>query len=352
MIAWLHDFNPVVLKFTEALAVRWYGLAYIAGFVTAWLVLTRLARRRLIMLTPERVGDAIMAVVVGVIVGGPPGYAVFYKPELLWTFTSSPPWWDLLSINKGGMASHGGMIGVIIACWVVSRGRRLEDGTREGAVPVLHVWDVMALASPFGLFFGRLANFINGELLGKIVALPGKPAPWWAVKYPQELLGSEDPARLMPPADAAAREAALTALIDKVRLPNDSADRGLHRLIDAVQHGNKELARQLEPLVSARHPSQLYQAAAEGLVLALVVWSVWYFKRATLGLTGAAWLVTYGVLRIATEFWRLPDAHLKVQRIAGLSRGQWLSVLMIAAGLVLAFFAAKRKTPAPEGTGV
>ncbi len=171
LAAWLHDLDPFLWRITGAFGLRWYGLAYVAGFIAAWLILSRLARRRGLPIRPEAIPDLIMAVVLGVLLGGRLGYALFYKPHLFTLWLDYAPWWGLLAINEGGMASHGGMIGVILACLWFARREHL---------PFLLVTDALALVTPIGLFFGRIANFINGELLGSIVAEPGKPAPWWA----------------------------------------------------------------------------------------------------------------------------------------------------------------------------
>ncbi len=326
LASWLHTLSPWVWRFTQDFGIRWYGLSYAMGFVGAWLILRWLARRELIRIPQERVTDAILLWVGGVVIGGRLGYVLFYKPYLLWTFTSDLPWWGVLQLNKGGMASHGGILGVVIASILISRGFRNERGERIGVCPPLHVMDISAVLCPLGLMLGRLANFINGELLGAIVAMPGQPAPWWSVKFPQEILGDQAPEL------TAAQTAKLSALANSVAMPSDSAAGALHRIVERVQHGSVEIAAQLEPLLAARHPSQLYQAAAEGLGVGAVVWLVWRKPRRA-GVVGMWFLVSYGILRIVTELWRLPDADLAVQRILGLSRGQWLSVVMVLAGV-------------------
>ncbi len=330
LAAWLHDLSPVALRIGP-LAIRWYGLSYLAGFAIAWLILRWLSRRGVVRIPPERVGDTVLACVVGIVVGGRLGYALVYRPSLLWTFTDAAPWWELLAVNQGGMASHGGILGAIIAGWFVARGPTATDGSRPQRVPYLHAMDILALLTPFGLFLGRIANFVNGELLGKIVADPGEPAPWWAVKFPQELLDPDAPPLF------AEQQQELDALVNAVKIPGDTYADGVERLIGSVQHANRELAEQLAPLVSARHPSQLYQAAAEGVVLAAVLWFVARKPRVP-GIVGSWFLITYGVLRVITEIWRLPDSHLASPRILGLSRGQWLSLAMVGIG---AFFLVK-----------
>ena len=340
LAAWLHDINPWVVHITETLGVRWYGLAYIAGFIVAWLGLRTLARRGKILIRPEEAMDVVVTGAFGVLIGGRLGYVVFYEPSLLWTFTDSFPFWGVAMLNRGGMASHGGMIGVAVAAVLIARGRKNDTGERR-RLPILHVVDLFALAAPPGLFFGRIANFVNGELLGRIVAAPGEPAPCWAVKFPQEIIersGSELPQthEQMTAIERLAFEHALPSQRETLDFQGAYA-----HLIEMIQSGNREIAGQLAPLISARHPSQLYQAAAEGLVVGAVLWFIWRRPRLP-GVVGAWFLISYGVLRVATELVRLPDGHLTVQRIAGLSRGQWLSVLMVVAGVALLAVVTKR----------
>ncbi len=353
-LAWLHDLGPIAFHLGP-LAIRWYGLSYAAGFVIAWLVLRWLARRGAGLIPEARVGDAILCAVVGVVVGGRLGYVLFYQPDLLWSVSGDFPWWGVLRVHEGGMASHGGMAGVIVAAWVISRGWSDGRGGRMGRAPLLHVLDLMCLVAPFGLFLGRIANFINGELLGRIVARPGAAAPWWAVRYPQELIEGYACERTPD------QERLLGQLAEPFRPMGGDRIDAFRALITRVQAGDRELARRLEPLISARHPSQLYQAVAEGVVVGLVVWILARRPRRP-GVVGCAFLISYGVLRVATEFWRLPDAHLAHQRPLGLSRGQWLSVLMVAVGLgVLGWIGrsgagriggwGRRRIPAGRGDG-
>ncbi len=333
LAAWVHDIDPFIFKITDTFGPRWYGMAYAAGFVVGYLVLRWLARRNAALVPVERVGDAIVYLALGVVVGGRVGYAVFYQPSLLWTFTDSMPWWNLLNLAHGGMARHGGMIGTIVAAWFIARGWTDESGTRIGRAPLLHVLDLVCLLAPFGLFFGRIANFINGELLGKVVALPGEPAPWWAVRFPQEI-GPTQNGSIISDHMTPQIFAGLGELIRPLLGPNDTIADGYARLVEKVQHGSPELAAQLGNYLSARHPSQLYQALAEGVLVGLVVWFIARKPRLP-GVVGCWFLISYGLLRVLTEVWRLPDAHLAVGRPAGLSRGQWLSVLMMVIGVVL-----------------
>ena len=329
--AWLHTLDPVVFPIAGSFAVRWYGLAYIAGFVFGWALLRWMSGRGLLALTKLQVTDLMLALILGVLVGGRLGYLLVYEPSLLTEFSSSPPWWGALAINKGGMASHGGIAGVIVATWWF--GRRVKT-------PWLHVLDATALVAPIGLFFGRMANFVNGELLGKVVAAPGEPGPWWSARYPQELLTRHAPAL------TSAQEDRLYGLLAPYHLPGE-ADLvpAMQRMLAALNRGGagaSDLVRDLPLVISARHPSQIYQAVVEGLIVLGALWIVWARPRKP-GVVGCWFLIVYGLGRIATEFWRLPDDQFAVQRIAGLSRGQWLSVAMVIAGLIVLPIVSRRR---------
>lgn len=344
LAAWLHTLDPFLFRITDGFGVRWYGLSYLAGFFVAYLLLLRLSS------TPERpgftplprwrVGDAMIWLVGGVLVGGRLGYVFFYQPSLLWTFFDDAPWWGVLAINQGGMASHGGMLGLIAASWRVSRGWREPSGEAVGRAPFLHITDVVALIGTPGLLFGRIANFINGELLGRIVTPPGTEGPWWTVQFPQELRGWRAPGVLDAESHAPLltdeQQRQLWSLVSKFRIGDEPWSIAIERLIaNAGEH-----AQQLKPLLSSRHPSQLYQAVAEGIIVGILVWVVAARPRKP-GVIGATFLVGYGVLRIATEFIRLPDPGL--DRVLGLSRGQWLSVAMVGLGVAVLIWNALRR---------
>ena len=346
LAAYVHTIDPFLFQFSPGVGVRWYGLSYAAGFVLAWLLLRFLSRRGVTPLSEARLTDAMIALCLGVVLGGRLGYVFFYAPGQLVQFSSSFPFWGALMINQGGMSSHGGMIGVVVACWFIARGPRDEKGGRPQRVPLFHVFDLTAFAAPVGLMLGRIANFINGELLGRIVARPGEPSPWWSVKFPQEIGSGHEPEL------SGEQTAALEAMIARYHLPGDGVYGAVDRMITTLHNAPREeaarLAAELSPLLSARHASQLYQAAAEGLALGVVLLVAWMKPRRA-GTIGGLFLVFYGVSRIVTEFYRLPDAHLAVLRPGGLTRGQWLSVLMIVAGVC--FFAYAKKAGLPVYPG-
>lgn len=352
LAAWMHDISPFLVRFSDTIGVRWYGLSYAAGFLVAWLILRFAAKRNMTPIPEHRLADMLLILVFSVIVGGRVGYALVYDPALFTEFTSSAPFWGMFAITKGGMAYHGAVVGVMIGGWIVSRGFK-ERGTRMYVTPWRHVMDLCAFACTIGLGLGRVANFINGELLGKIVAAPGEVAPWWSVKFPQELLDGHAPEL------SAEQQVKLDELIKSVgpiATDNERAD-SIARMIEAVQHSGTQtavrLSKELPALLSARHPSQLYQAFFEGVVLTALVWFVWRKARKP-GVVGSWFLIGYGILRVVAEFFRLPDAQFGTSGKIGalgieLSRGQWLSVGMVAIGVGFLIWISRRKEQSYPG---
>ncbi|MDW7711704.1 MAG: prolipoprotein diacylglyceryl transferase [Deferrisomatales bacterium] len=158
-----HDFDPVAFRLGP-LAVRWYGLAYLAGFAAAYGVLRRAVRRGRLPLEPQAVGDLVTWLALGLVLGARAGYVLFYN---LPYFAAHPL--RAFAFWEGGMSFHGGLAGVGLAAWLFARRHSLG---------LLSISDVLALAAPFGLLFGRLANFVNGELYGRVTSLP------WGVVFP------------------------------------------------------------------------------------------------------------------------------------------------------------------------
>ena len=239
--------------------IRWYGLMYVIGFVCAWWLARRRAAQARTVINPEQVDDLIFYAMLGVIVGGRLGYALFYGTEQL---LSDPLY--LFKITEGGMSFHGGLAGVIVAMWLYAR--------KLGVSP-WRVLDFVAPLAPLGLFFGRVGNFINGELWGKPTDVP-----WGFV-------------------------------------------------VDGV----------------VRHPSMLYEALLEGLVLFVVLW--WFTSRERpMRAASGLFLLLYGAFRFAVEFVRVPDRHLGYLAADWITMGQVLTTPMIVAGLLLLWFA----FPAPR----
>jgi phosphatidylglycerol:prolipoprotein diacylglycerol transferase len=263
--------DPVALQIGP-LAIKWYGLAYIAGLLLGWLYIKRLLDQKHLWadgkppLASQRVDDLLIYMTVGVLLGGRLGYVLFYEPRY---FLMNPL--DIPAVWKGGMAFHGGLVGSIVAILVFAR--------RTGANP-LSMLDLCAAATPIGLFFGRLANFINAELIGRPTSVP------WAMVFP----GS-----------------------------------------DLVE----------------RHPSQLYEAFFEGLVLFAVLW--WMTHRLLAlrrpGMVAGAFMLGYGLARSFCELFREPDPG-HVLTLGPLTAGILYSLPMIAVGIWL-LREAVRRTPAP-----
>lgn len=337
--AYVHRLDPVLLPIQGNIAIRWYGLSYAAGFLVAYLVARGLAKRRLISMTPLQVADFMMFVIAGVLLGGRLGWVLFYHPSSFWTFSTQAPFWEILAINRGGMSSHGGMLGVIIAVAVFCRVHRIS---------VLHTLDVAALMTPFGLMFGRLANFVNSELLGK----PCDPEFPLAVKFPIEIY-AWSPVQLQSISSVAPHLGLTTSqfestIAEAVQSDDVSAIAALEGLQDsviaAILDGVQPVIDVVAPALIARHPSQLYQALTEGVILATCLWMIfWFVKPKRPGLIGCAFMTIYGILRIGTEIFRLPDDGVPVTM--GLSRGQWLSVGMILVGVVSAAIIRARLGP-------
>jgi len=306
---YVHDLSPFLLDFGNGIGLRWYGLAYVMAFIAAYGVCVWMARRGYSELAPAQVGDFITGVALfGVILGGRLGYMVFYdwagfmaNPLVLFKF------WD------GGMSSHGGMLGVVLFSLFYARKKKLSW---------LNLGDSLVVAAPIGLFFGRCANFINGELYGRVASVP------WAIQFPKELYD-------VPPetAELALREA---------RAINPQWA-GVGDLVENVRH-SPALREQLSGTLSPRHPSQIYEALLEGAVLFAILWVLRTRFRLPNGVLTGIFFIAYAVLRIAGEFFREPDAPLTL----ALSRGQFLSLFLILLGAAFIAQATRRPTWAPK----
>jgi len=337
---WFHDLSPFLFRFTPTFGVRYYGLSYALGFVCAYLLLRFLSNRNATLVPKDRIGDAMMYLILGTLIGGRLFYVIGYEPELLTRFMSSAPWWGVLAINNGGMASHGGILGCMLACWRISRGFKDQSGKIEGRCSVLHVFDTAVLLAPLGLFFGRVANFINGELLGAIVAKPGEYAPWWAVRYPQEITAGLEPEQL---AQTPEQMDQIIQISMNHILPNEQYwEQGYARMLDEIQRGDAGFKAQLEPLISARYPTQLMQAGLDGLLVLVVVWIV-AMKPRKPGLVAGVFAMVYALGRIPMDIVRLPDAG--VTQFGPLTRGQTYSAITFIVGVVLVVHALRSSAP-------
>jgi phosphatidylglycerol:prolipoprotein diacylglycerol transferase len=328
LAAWLHDLDPFIFQLPNGWGPRWYGFSYLLGFFVGYLLVRRVARVGAGGLRPAWVIDWATYAGVGLIVGGRLGYCVFYRPELFVQFTGDVPFWGVLALNQGGMASHGGIFGAFVGC--------LLFAWRTGLHPA-YACDLIAFAGGPGVFFGRVANFINGELYGR-------PAPAdlpVAVRFPQEI-----------EADDAVSQAVVDAIYRagiEVPLAAERSLYGFHQwVLERVQAGDALMQTTIAGHLTPRHPSQLYAAVGEGLWMLAVLLAVWWVPRRP-GVVSGAFLVTYAVVRLIGEFFRTPDAHLGLQWL-GLSRGQWLSVPMLAVGVCVLVWFATRARNAPVGS--
>ncbi len=255
------DIDPVLISFGP-FAIRWYALAYIGGLLIAWRYCRWLAVRPPQSVSADAFDDFLLWATLGILLGGRLGYVLFYKPGF---YLAHPQ--EILFIWQGGMSFHGGLLGMVAAEVMFARRRGL---------PVLALADIVAAAAPIGLFLGRIANFVNGELFGRPSEVP------WAMVFPR---GGPLP----------------------------------------------------------RHPSQLYEAAIEGLVLLLVlhlmVRAGAIERRGTLA---GAFLIGYAVARMLAELFREPDAHLGFL-LGGTTMGQWLSLPLLLAGLALVVWARRAR---------
>jgi len=256
--------DPVLIELGP-FVIRWYALAYIAGLVIGWRWCLMLAKRPPLFVTAEAIDDFLVWATLGVVLGGRLGYVLFYKPDY---YLANPL--EALQVWHGGMSFHGGALGVTLAILLFTRRRK---------IPVFAFSDIILEAMPIGLFFGRIANFINGELFGRETTAP------WGMVFPN---GGPVP----------------------------------------------------------RHPSQLYEAFCEGILLFLLLFAAERLDaRQRPGLVTGLFLAGYAVARMSGKFFREPDAQLGFL-IFGTTMGQLLSIPLLIAGIVIVAWAVRAQVPA------
>lgn len=351
--AWVHNLDPFFIQFSETFGIRWYGLAYMFGFITGAMLMIFMAKRGRRTLPAELVMDFITYVVLGTMIGGRLGYAIFYDQKLLtsWNaeisiFGQQVPVWNLLAVWEGGMASHGGILGIMIAAALFARRHKISW---------MHLADLTTLGGTIGVVAGRFANFINGELMGR----PVQSDIPWAVKFPQDLyrwMGAERdklPRLTEVVSEFNIKPEEWSQLVNQYNQGNAQAHTAVGSLIEqiihAVQNGNMRIVELLQPLLEARHPSQIYQALMEGLIVLLACFFFWYKPRKP-GVVGGLFLTLYAVMRIIGEMFRMPDAHIGYQ-IFGLTRGQVISIGMLTAALAFWIWTLRRPAEVIAGWG-
>ena len=251
-----HNLDPILIDF-GILIVRWYSLAYIFGIIIGWWygkkIITHILRNTGLKFKLKNFDDLITYLVISIIIGGRIGYIIFYNLNY---YISNPS--EILKIWEGGMSFHGALLGIIIGTYLFSQKR---------GVSTFFMLDIIACVAPIGIFLGRIANFINGELVGKATNVS------WSVIFP---------------------------------------------LIDMLP----------------RHPSQLYEAILEGIVLFLILNILIFKKKYKIGLSSCLFLIYYGIFRVVSEVFREPDAQ--IGYLFGLfSMGSLLSFFMILSGFVI-----------------
>ncbi len=345
---WVHDVSPFLIQFTHTIGIRYYGLAYLTGFFLAYYFIDLMAKRGTIQMKREQVADFITYAAIGTLVGGRLGYAAFYAPSLFVTFHRSFPFWSLLAVNKGGMASHGGIIGVCTACYLYGRKNKIK---------VTHLIDLCTFGAGVGIFFGRIANFMNGELYGR----PCKPK-WYAVKFPSEIytwgvnnhlnkLRSLGPAAHAVGTFTTKWGQKLSVTVKQwnnwvTNFTNYNYQRNIdafkQAIVDATYHHNHAVIHALRPVLTPRYPSELIQALLEGLSVFLILAWLWKKPRKP-GFISAMFGILYAIMRIIGEEFRMPDFGIGYQWL-GLTRGQWLSIIMLAFVIPYFYYVMKQPT--------
>jgi phosphatidylglycerol:prolipoprotein diacylglycerol transferase len=291
------------------MGLRWYGLAYVAAFFVGYRLYGRLTREGYSDLAPSQVADFITGVAFfGVILGGRLGYMLFYD----WGNFSANPlivvrFWD------GGMSSHGGMIGVLLFTLIYAKLKH---------VSWRNIGDNLVVVAPVGLFFGRCANFVNGELFGRVTGVP------WAVQFPKELYDAPAETVQLALGEASSLNPRWTTI---------------GQVVDNVR-ASPELRAQLAGTLSPRHPSQIYEALLEGALLFFLLWIVRTKFRVPNGVLTGLFFIGYAMVRILGEMFREPDAPLTM----ALTRGQFLSLFLVLLGFSFLIFAYLKPTWAPK----
>ncbi len=322
LAAWLNDLDPIALRIGSWVQVRWYGIAYVLGFAAAFVYVRHAARRGWSVLSETEAGDFITyAALFGVMLGGRLGYLLIYDHH---AFFEDPLLF--FRLTKGGMASHGGIVGLILFTLVYALKKR---------VSWTGIGDLLVVPAPLGILFGRLANFINGELWGH--EAPGLP---WAVRFPAEAL---DTSR-HPGLERTVVEH-MSAVEDSSALVNEGA---LHQAkLSRLRGGDETLRGYLEAGLPERHPSQLYEAALEGALLFAVLWGIRLrWPRLPHGVLTGVFFIGYAIARIVGEIWRVPDPG-EVTWFGFLTPGQRYSLPMIVIGLAFLWAARRGKTDWP-----
>jgi phosphatidylglycerol:prolipoprotein diacylglycerol transferase len=339
------DLSPFLIQFSDNFGIRWYGLSYVVAFLLALILMRWISLRQNSGVSGSQLMDFVTVCAVGVLLGGRLGYCLLYAPDLFLKFRPEFPFWGIFAIGEGGMSAHGGIVGLIVGA--------ILFGINQG-ISRRYLFDLMAFGAPLGIFLGRVANFVNGELVGRPVE-EGAPL---AVKFPTDIYRW--------PYEAADKLPALSEIVEKLgrtgepwsellaKSPTDDVAKAevgkiLVDIVSAIQSGQTQLTEMLTPMLVWRHPSQLYEAVGEGLLVFILLFILWYKPRRP-GVIGASFLIFYSVGRIVSENFRMPDVQIGFE-LFGLTRGQWLSILTLVIGLILLVFWSRSGSLSTSGWG-
>ncbi|MBC6415338.1 MAG: prolipoprotein diacylglyceryl transferase [Bdellovibrionales bacterium] len=344
-----HQLDPFIIQFTGNFGLRWYSMAYILAIMFSYFLAKYLIKKQRIHLPLNKLSDIIFFGALGAVLGGRIGFCIFYSPDLLLSFDSSFPFWGVLKIHQGGMSSHGGILGLLTSLFFYSYRYQISLYT---------MLDLASITGAFGIFLGRIANFINAELYGRIVE--GKA--WFSVRFPTELfLWSSDPKFYKK--ELLSLESLLPYLKSSlIEIPSSNTwsdwlnrigegDEGMvyERYISYICNSIYNLSHSspikelLEPLLSLRHPSQLYQAIGGGLIPFILICIFWLKPRKP-GFISVVFILSYLFFRIFTEFYRQPDTSIGFQ-LFDLTRGQWLSLMMYILAFLFSYCVFTNKNP-------
>jgi len=327
--------DPVLLDLPGPFDLRWYGLMYVVAFLVGHYILTRLARSGFFPLPQEKVGDLIFALIFGVILGGRMGYVIFYPKS---DFFENPL--AIFKVWEGGLSFHGGLIGVALAfIWFARRNK----------VPILRLMDCGALAVCPGIFCVRMANFINSELWGRVTT---DSVPW-AMRFPRD-----DQAMSQMGLYGIGDIRTIELAIQYAFVQTQAAWQKLLNHVGPDAHASLESMRsklnwnEVMPEVPLRHPSQLYEGLAEGVLVGLVLWILYRKLGGKLGsgIYGAVFLLGYGVFRFLLENYRQPDDHIGARGFffGRITMGQMLCCAMVLFGILMIWLSRRqRRGPAP-----
>ncbi|MGA3171005.1 MAG: prolipoprotein diacylglyceryl transferase [Chthoniobacteraceae bacterium] len=302
---YLNTLSPFIWEITPGFGPRWYGFAYVLAFFAGYLVYHWLSKRGYSELPPEKVGDFITwAALFGVLLGGRLGSMIFYN----WKEWMHDPLM-IFRVWDGGMSSHGGILGLTIFTLWYARRHHLSWTS---------IGDNLCVVAPIGLFFGRIANFINGELYGR--AARGVA---WAVQFPKEIY------------DNSALAARAEALLEhNPTVASFAGKLSLDEAIVIAAHTDDQVREILRGILTPRYPSELIEAALEGVVLFCALWILRTCVKVPRGVITSAFFILYALLRIAGEQFRQPGSDSPFAFAFGfLTYGQLLSLFLIVIGI-------------------